>query len=140
MLVNWLERHKMTIMNTFSFKVNSFKWTWLSKYGKIKLGTDFVIIDKSSTVKNIINKVNIGSDFKIERNKKRKPFLIRSERTLLNRFKALWNDKYSLGNMNNKLTNKIKEAAEIIGKANGNRNNKREKTQSEHDGWKKKRT
>lgn len=36
--------------------------------------------------------------------------------------------------MNNKLTNKIKEAAEIIGKANGNRNNKREITQSEHDG------
>ena len=151
LLVNFAEKYNMRIMNTFFKKREGRKWTWRSPNGTTKNEIDFIIADKNNTVKNVtvINKVNVGSDhrmvacttkfdFKGERNKlvlKKEVCLdrIKENKTefqleIKNRFEALSVSGDDIEDMNSNLIKVLKEAAEKIGKSDGNRDNKYSKT------------
>ena len=67
-LINFAERHQLTIMNTFVNKSPTRRWTWISPNGTIKNEIDYILTDKPHIVRDpkVINRFN-GSDHRMIR-------------------------------------------------------------------------
>lgn len=71
MLVNFSEKTRMYIMNTFFKKKKNRKWSWRSPDGKTKNEIDFIISSHKNIIRDVsvLNTVNVGSDHRLVRSK-----------------------------------------------------------------------
>ena len=147
-LVEFAERNRLNIMNTFFQKRESRKWTWRGPNGTTKNEIDFILTDKPKIVKDVsvLNKVNTGSDHRMvrckvtldlkqERNKlvrSVKPNLCKlKERTeefslaIQNRYSQLEESDESIEEMNDNFTKiVIEESLRVAGKFGKNTRSK----------------
>ena len=73
MLVEFAERHKCKIMNTFFKKRLNRRWTWISPNGATKNEIDYIMTDRPEIFLDVsvINSLNTGSDHRMVRGKAR---------------------------------------------------------------------
>ena len=73
MLVEFAERHKFKIMNTFFKKRLNRRWTWISPNGKIKNEIDYIMTDRTDIFIDVIviNSFNTSSDHRMIRGRAR---------------------------------------------------------------------
>ena len=73
MLVEFAERHKFKIMNTFFKKQLNRRWTWISPNGAMKNELDYTVTDRPDIFLDVsvINSLNTGSDHRMVRGKAR---------------------------------------------------------------------
>ena len=73
MLVEFAERHKFKIMNTFFKKRLNRRWTWISPNGATKNEIDYIMTDRPDIFLDVsvINSLNTGSDHRMVRGKAR---------------------------------------------------------------------
>ena len=71
MLVEFAERHKFKIMNTFFKKQLNRRWTWISPNGATKNDIDYIMTDRPDILLDVsvINSINTGSDHRMIRGK-----------------------------------------------------------------------
>ena len=69
MLVEFAERHKLKIMNTFFKKRLNRRWTWISPNGATKNEIDYIMTDRPDIFLHVsvINSFNTGSDHRMIR-------------------------------------------------------------------------
>ena len=71
-LVEFAERHKFKIMNTFFKKRLKRRWTWISPNGATKNEIDYIMTDRPDIFldASVINSLNTGSDHRMMRENK----------------------------------------------------------------------
>ncbi|KAA5655622.1 hypothetical protein F3G64_34785, partial [Pseudomonas aeruginosa] len=69
MLVNFLQRERLFLMNSFFEKKPQRKWTWLSPDTVTKNEIDFIMTDKKHIFRDVsvISRFNTGSDHRLVR-------------------------------------------------------------------------
>lgn len=137
MLVNFAEKNKLRVMNTFFNKRKNRKWTWKSPNGETKNEIDFILTANPGIVENVevLGKIKssdhrmlrsrIRLDLKRERTKLvtvKKPNLQALQLrlpefrlTIHNRFELLTEDQDSVEALNDQLTTIISESAVAVG-------------------------
>lgn len=68
-LVNFCERHRLKVMNTFYKKNQNRRWTWISPNGETKNEIDYFLTDKPLIFNDVsvLNNFNTGSDHRLVR-------------------------------------------------------------------------
>ena len=72
MLVEFPERHKFKIMNTFFKKQLNRQWTWISSNGAMKNEIDYIMTERSDTFLDVsvIKGLNTGSQHRLMKESK----------------------------------------------------------------------